>query len=102
MSREEVRLEGYQPGNGFRSADFRLSLRDFLRTLPLVVALMILFQLRNHLGARAAIAFLIAPLGAAFLVGGVREILHPERLTKGATAQGARRVRIEGVAQIVI
>lgn len=102
MSREDVRLEGYEPGNGYQPSDFGLSLRDFLRVLPFAAATVILFQVRNYLGSRAAFAFIIAQFGAGLLAVGAHNILRPERLKKGATEKGARRVRIGGIVEVAI
>jgi hypothetical protein len=100
MSREDIRLEGYEPGGGFQLAKLvSISLREFL---TLVAAYAIIALLRAYLGNQATLAALGAVSGAAFMAIGTRDTLNPERREEGKTEKGARRVRIVGIVVIVI
>ena len=101
MSREDVRLEGYEPGNGFQPADFGFSLRDFRKALPFVATYVLIALLRSYLGNRAAIILLGGVMGALFLAVGIRDILRAERFEVGRTETGARRIRIGGIVEVV-
>jgi hypothetical protein len=102
MSREDIGLPGYEPGNGFRPADFGFSLRDFRKVLPYVATYVAIAVLRSYLGDRAAAVLLGAMTGALLLVGGTRHILYAERYGRGKTEKGARQLRIAGIVMIVI
>ena len=102
MSREDVRLEGYVPGNGFQPALRGISRSDVLTLLAMVAYGVITGLLRTYLGNRTTLVLLGAVVGALLLVGGTRQILHAERYGRGKTEKGARQLRIVGIVLVVI
>ena len=101
MSREDIGIEGYEPGTGYQSA-LAFSRGDVLLALGIVAYLAIMRLLREYLGNQAAWAVLGAVSGAALLALGTRATLNPERGEVGKTEKGARRIRVRGVVMIVI
>ena len=102
MSREDVRIEGYEPGSGFQPAVLGMSRRDVYLALLLVANLVVSKLLESYLGSRATLAFVgAAAVGAVFLAAGIRQILNPEQWEKGKTEKGARRFRIESIVAVM-
>jgi len=100
VSREDVRLEGYEPGNGYQPADF-ISLRDLFTGLVLILVCLAVRELIREIFGYDVQAAPFAILGGSLIVG-LRAKLNAERLKDVITEEDARRARIGDLVSIML
>jgi len=102
MRREDVGIEGYEPGGGFQPAKLGISRGELKYLLVLAAILEIIHVLRSYLGNPPTIALMGIAYGAVFVAIGARQILNAEQCERGKTEKAAHGIRIVGIVLVVI
>ena len=100
MSREDIGIESYAPGGGYRPIG--PSLRGFLKLLLCMAAYFAATELlRVYLDMNAVRAFGNAVMGLCIVSMGAHQILNAERLEAEAETEGVRGIRVAGIIMVV-
>ena len=102
MSREDVKLEGYEPGGGYQPVDSGITPRGLFTALTLIVLAVAVRELiREYSGHDAPYVPIFLILGGS-LMWGIRAKIDAERLKDVITEDDARRARIGDVVSIML